>query len=63
MMLDWFNTDTSQCGAEMIRSAVRTVFSDRQARTRDMGGKVSTTEMGSAILAALPDGEYAGNTP
>lgn len=60
MMLDWFNTDTSRRGAEMIRSAVRKVFSDRQARTRDMGGRLSTSEMSSAIRAALPDGEYAG---
>jgi len=63
MMLDWFNTDTSRRGAEMIRSAVRKVFSDRRARTRDMGGTVSTREMGSAILAALPDRSDAGTTP
>ena len=54
MMLDWFNTDASRRGAEMIRSAVRKVFADRQTRTRDMGGTFSTSEMGSAILAALP---------
>ena len=63
MMLDWFNTDTSRRGAEMIRTAVRKVFSDRQARTCDMGGSLSTSEMSAAILAALPDGESVGVTP
>ena len=62
MMLDWFNADTSRRGAEMIRSAVRKVFSNRQIRTRDMGGTVSTSEMGSAILAALPDRTDGGAT-
>ena len=51
MMLDWLGAAT---GAEMIRAAVRSVFSDRQARTRDMGGSLGTTEMTDAIIAALP---------
>ena len=50
MMLDWLGA----AGAEMIRTAVRSVFSDRKARTRDMGGSLSTTEMTDAIIAALP---------
>jgi 3-isopropylmalate dehydrogenase len=51
MMLTWLG---AAAGAEMIRTAVRSVFSDRQARTRDMGGALSTTEMTDAIIAALP---------
>jgi 3-isopropylmalate dehydrogenase len=50
MMLDWLGA----AGAELIRTAVRNVFSDRQARTRDMGGSLGTTEMTDAIIAALP---------
>jgi 3-isopropylmalate dehydrogenase len=54
MMLDWLDTSASRRGARMIQAAVRKVFSDRKRRTRDMGGSLSTTQMGDAILAALP---------
>jgi 3-isopropylmalate dehydrogenase len=54
MMLDWFNTPTARRGAELIHAAVRTVFSDRKTRTRDMGGALSTTQMGDSVIAALP---------
>ncbi len=53
MMPEWFNTERSRQGAAMIRSAVRKVFSDRQSRTWDMGGSLSTSEMGTAVLEAL----------
>jgi 3-isopropylmalate dehydrogenase len=51
MMLDWLGAGD---GAEMIRAAVRSVFSNRGARTSDMGGALSTSEMTDAIIAALP---------
>jgi len=54
MMLDWLNTSATRRGAQMIHAAVRSVFSDRKRRTRDMGGSLSTTQMGDAIIAALP---------
>jgi 3-isopropylmalate dehydrogenase len=54
MMLDWFDTAASRRGSAMIQTAVRTVFADPRARTRDMGGSLSTSEMGAAIRAALP---------
>jgi len=54
MMLDWLHTPTTRRGARMIDAAVRQVFSDRKCRTRDMGGSLSTTRMGDAIIAALP---------
>ncbi|MFB3828260.1 MAG: isocitrate/isopropylmalate dehydrogenase family protein [Bryobacteraceae bacterium] len=53
MMLDWLDTPATRRGAEMIRRAVRAVFSERPARTRDMGGSLSTSRMGGAIVAAL----------
>ena len=55
MMLDWLNTPASRQGAAMIQKAVRAVFADPRARTRDMGGSLSTGEMGAAVLAALPE--------
>jgi len=55
MMLDWLNTPASRHGAAMIQTAVRTVFADPRARTRDLGGSLSTGEMGAAVLAALPE--------
>lgn len=53
MMLDWFDTAESRNGAESIRGAIRAVFADRKARTRDLGGNLSTTEMTDAILAQM----------
>lgn len=52
-MLDWLGGERMQQGASMIRRAVRTVFADPAARTRDMGGSLSTTEMGDRIASAL----------
>ena len=54
MMLDWLDTPASRRGAAMINDAVRSVFADRKARTRDMGGELTTSEMGDAIIGALP---------
>jgi 3-isopropylmalate dehydrogenase len=55
MMLDWFDTEASRAGAEMLRDAVRRVFADRNARTRDMGGTMTTRAMTDAVIAALGD--------
>jgi isocitrate/isopropylmalate dehydrogenase len=52
MMLDWLGEADA---AERIRTAVRAVFADPRARTRDMGGRMTTPEMGSAVIAALED--------
>ncbi|MCU1326245.1 MAG: leuB [Bryobacterales bacterium] len=54
MMLEWLGTAGCKQGAGMIQAAVRQVFADPAARTRDLGGRLSTTQMGDAILAALP---------
>jgi len=50
MMLEWLG---APAGAEAIQAAVRAVFSDRDRRTRDMGGGLQTAEMTDAIIAAL----------
>jgi 3-isopropylmalate dehydrogenase len=53
MMLDWFGTVEERRAAERIRAAVRSVFADPRRRTADMGGRMTTREMGDAILTAL----------
>lgn len=53
MMLDWFKQDSATLGAEMIRSAVKRVFRDPSCRTKDMGGRMSTSAMTAAIIQAL----------
>ncbi len=50
MMLEWLGE--SQAAAR-IQTAVRSVFSGRTARTRDMGGRLSTAEMTDAVMAVL----------
>jgi isocitrate/isopropylmalate dehydrogenase len=37
----------------MIRRAVEKVLSDPAHRTVDLGGKMSTTDMGARVVAAL----------
>ena len=50
MMLEWLGENT---GAQMVRRAVERVFADPGARTRDLGGTLSTREMGERIVEAL----------
>jgi 3-isopropylmalate dehydrogenase len=54
MMLEWFGAEDTVTGAEMIRSAVRTVFADPAARTRDMGSGLTTQQMTGLVRSALP---------
>ena len=53
MMLDWFGSPQAKAAASSIYSSVKRVFSDRSARTRDMGGTMSTSEMTAAVIGAL----------
>jgi len=50
MMLEWLGEHR---GAGTIRHAVHSVFSDRKARTPDLGGRMSTSEMGAAVVSAM----------
>jgi len=52
MMLDWLGGEAAKRGAVMIENAVRKVFAGT-ARTRDMGGALSTGQMSDAVIAAL----------
>jgi len=53
MMLEWFDTPVTRCAAQSIYIATRQVLEDRAARTPDMGGKLSTSELGSLIVSAI----------
>lgn len=50
MMLEWLG---EQRGGELIRKAVHAVLSDPAHRTRDLGGSLSTVEMGDRIAQAI----------
>jgi len=53
MMLDWFGTPDTRYGAAQIQSAVRKVFADPGARTRDMGGQLTSRQMTDLVVSAL----------
>jgi len=53
MMLEWLGSEETKRAAEMIQRAVEQVYQDPTARTRELGGELSTTEMGDRIVGAL----------
>jgi 3-isopropylmalate dehydrogenase len=60
MMLDWLDHPQCSRSGQLIRAGVHSVFSDPLARTRDMGGQLSTTEMTETILYAIYAHQEAG---
>jgi 3-isopropylmalate dehydrogenase len=60
MMLDWLGHPECRRGAQMIRKSIHAVFADPLARTREMGGRLSTTEMTETILSAISTRQEAG---
>ena len=57
MLLQWLgrkhNNPKASAAADLIQKAVEKTVTDAKSLTRDLGGKVSTTEMGDAIAAAV----------
>jgi 3-isopropylmalate dehydrogenase len=53
MMLDWLDHPECRRGGDLIRATVKTLFSDLTARTREMGGELSTFGMTNAIIEAM----------
>ena len=53
MMLEWFADEETVGAGKRVVQAVRTVMSNPERRTPDMGGTLSTEAMGSAVIAAL----------
>ncbi len=45
----------------MIRASVQALFADPTARTRDMGGQLSSFEMADAILQTIADQAAIGD--
>jgi len=53
MMLDWFGDLASLRGAEMIRNAVKRVYTNSVERTADLGGSLTTTQLGQRIVDGI----------
>ena len=53
MMLEWLDHPETRRGAGLIYRAVERIFADPSQRTRDLGGALSTVEMGDRIVAAV----------
>ncbi len=53
MMLDWLGAPAEREGAARIRRAVEQVLSEQGTGTRDLGGRMSTSELGTAISEAI----------
>ncbi len=53
LLLDWLDHEETRRGAVMIRQAVAKVLSVPSNRTADLGGIVSTSQMGDLIAAAI----------
>lgn len=60
MMLDWLGHPECRRGAQMIRNGIHAVFANPLARTRDMGGRLSTKEMTETILSTISTCREAG---
>ena len=53
MMLEWLDHSDAHRGAKLIHAAVESVLADPENRTADLGGKLSTTQMGNLVCHAL----------
>lgn len=53
MMLDWLGHEETKRGAELIQRAIERLTADASFATRDLGGSLTTAEMGRAVAAAL----------
>jgi 3-isopropylmalate dehydrogenase len=53
MMLEWLGAPDSVRGARLIEQAVEQVLADPANRTADLGGKLTTTQMGNLVCQAL----------
>ncbi len=53
MMLDWLNHEETRAGARRVVNAVRTVLQDGANRTPDVGGTMTTRQLGDTIIAAI----------
>ena len=54
MLLEWLDHPETIRGARMIERAVEHVLADPANRTADLGGNISTAQMGNLVCQALP---------
>ncbi|MBS1811477.1 MAG: isocitrate/isopropylmalate dehydrogenase family protein [Acidobacteria bacterium] len=55
MMLEWFDTPETKQGATIIHQAVAQVLQTSENRTRDLGGALSTEQMGNLIVETVAE--------
>lgn len=53
LMLEWLGHEDTIRGAASVRTAVEAVLSDPERRTPDLGGRMTTRQIGDAVLASL----------
>ncbi len=53
MMLEWLDHPQTQRAATVLRRAVSETLSDAKNRTADLGGRLTTTDMGTAIRQVI----------
>jgi 3-isopropylmalate dehydrogenase len=53
MMLEWFGHPETVAAAKRVHAAVAEIYADPANRTPDMGGRLTTSELGSKITAQL----------
>jgi len=53
MMLDWLGGEECARGARLIRDAVSAVYADPGNRTPDMGGSLTTQELGDLVASKI----------
>ena len=56
LMLDWLASDKTRRGAAMIRLAVERVLANPANRTPDLGGRLTTSQIGDLVVAAMDHG-------
>jgi 3-isopropylmalate dehydrogenase len=55
MMLEWFNQAETRRGASLIHHAVEEVMAEPANRTTDLGGTLSTQQMGELVVKAVEE--------
>ena len=53
LMLEWLNEVETRRGAELIRAAVERVLGNPEHRTPDLGGTLTTRQMGDLVVSNL----------
>lgn len=53
LMLDWLDNPACRDGAATIRKSVEQVLADPRNRTADLGGRLSTSELGDQVVAGI----------